>query len=460
MFNINKHPFQIILFCFILFQTTCTAQQTAKKPITRALLVFDCSKSMVADYNGQPRMDVAKQLLYQLVDSLQKIDHIELALRMYGFQTQYPPGDCKDTRLIVPFSKSNGSQIKNKVKAISPTGITPIAHSLNESANDFPESPGINMIILITDGIEECDGDPCEASKNLQKKGIILKPFIVGIGLDAEKAKAFDCVGSYFDITSNESFNNVLNIIIYQTLNPTTVQVNLLSAGGTPSETDVNMTFYNQYTGNIKYNYIHTINNKGNPDTIEIDPLGFYKIVTHTLPPVEADSIKFVLGKHNTVAIDAPQGYLQLVYGSYTTYKQLQCIVRKSGEMRTLHVQDFNNTEKFIVGNYDLEILTLPRIHINNVPISQSTIKTVEVPRAGTVKIYTGELGNGSICLERNNKLEWVCNLSNSQTVQTFNIQPGNYRVEFLPKSKKESIYTVERRFTVKSDDSQSISLF
>ena len=38
-------------------------------------------------------------------------------------------------------------------------------------------------MILITDGIEECGGDHA-ISIALQKKGIVLKPFVIGVGLD------------------------------------------------------------------------------------------------------------------------------------------------------------------------------------------------------------------------------------------------------------------------------------
>lgn len=61
------------------------------------------------------------------------------------------------------------------------------------------------------------------------------------------------------------------------------------------------------------------------------------------------------------------------------TYKNRQCIVRKSGSPSTLNVQSFNQSEKYIVGKYDLEILTLPRIYIKDVTIARSTLKTITV---------------------------------------------------------------------------------
>ena len=98
--------------------------------------------------------------------------------------------DCDDTKLEVPFAQGNGEQIRNVLSNITPKGTTPIARSLEKAANDFPECANCrNVIILITDGIEACDEDPCAVSRALQQKGIILKPFVIGIGLDKEFIK-------------------------------------------------------------------------------------------------------------------------------------------------------------------------------------------------------------------------------------------------------------------------------
>ena len=106
-----------------------------------------------------------------------------MALRVYGHQKQYPPQICDDTRLEVPFSKDNTARIKHVIKSIIPKGTTPIAYALLQSVNDFPACDNCrNVVILITDGLEECGGDPCSVSFELQKKGIVLKPFIIGIG--------------------------------------------------------------------------------------------------------------------------------------------------------------------------------------------------------------------------------------------------------------------------------------
>jgi Ca-activated chloride channel family protein len=451
-------------FLIILFFTFYFFGFTQKKPavkLTRILFVFDASKSMIAKHDNTTRMDGAKNLFFKFIDSLSKDKTLQFALRMYGHTVKYPPGDCKDSKLIVPFGANNIALIKEKVQAATPTGITPIEHSLTESANDFKDNKTNNIVILITDGIEECGGDPCNARKKLMEKGIIFKPFIIGIGLTPEQIKTFECVGTFYDYDNDNTFNNITNIIQQQKLNKTSSQVNLLDETSHPSETNVNFTFYDVTKKEYKYNFIHTLNYKENPDTLYIDDYPTYKVVAHTIPQTESKEVKLTQGKHTIIPIDAPQGYLTIrrPEGVYNYNERVKCVVRKAGDMNTLNVQLLNATEKYIIGNYDLEILTLPRIHIDQNKIEQSKTKILEIPNAGVLQVKCLEAGDGCILVKQNNKLEWVCNL-NTQTLQTYYLQPGNYVSTWRAKTLKGSIYTVEKKFTITSDSQTIIEFY
>lgn len=466
----RKHSLLLVLVaCFLLFPSTLTVKaqkRTApEQPLTRILFVFDCSFSMFGQWQSGMKMDLAKKLLSEFLDSIKGTANLELAFRAYGHQVPlHPQRSCTDTKLEVPFGKDNYAAIKNKLKTLVPKGTTPIAYSLEQCGGDFPTASSSkvrNIVILITDGIEECDGDPCAVSLALQKKGIVLKPFIIGIGLDQNYINSFGCIGKFYDASSETTFKNILNIVISQALNNTSVQVNLLDQIGRPTETDVDMTFYDEQTGIIRYNYMHTINNKGFPDTLVLDPIGTYKMVVHTIPPVEKTGIELIPGKHNIIAVDAPQGYLTLKMSGNADYsKNIGCIIRKNEDMQTLHVQYFNTTEKFIIGKYDLEILTLPRIKLNKVDIAQSKTTFIEIPQSGSVSIVKPSDGPGSLYVEEKNKMVWVCNLNSSLINETIVLQPGRYRVEFRPRNAKESIYTIEKTFKVESGLSTTIRLY
>jgi Ca-activated chloride channel family protein len=447
----------ILAFSFLVHR----AQKKTVPKQTRILFVFDASKSMIAKHENTTRMDGAKNLFFKFIDSLGRDKSYQFALRMYGHTVKYPPGDCKDSKLIVPFGISNLETIKQKVLEAKPTGITPIEHSLTESASDFKDNKTNNIVILITDGIEECGGDPCKARQKLMEKGIIFKPFIIGIGLTPEQIKTFECVGTFYDYDDKSVFSNIANIIQQQKLNKTTAQVNLLNKESKPLETNVNTTFYDVNWKEYKYNYMHTLNYQGNPDTLLLDDYPSYKVVAHTIPPVESREIKLAPGKHTIIALDAPQGSLQIKRndGAYNFNERVKCVIRKTSDMNTLNVQPLNTTEKYIIGNYDLEILTLPRINLSQLPIEQSKTKTIEIPNAGILLVRCLEAGDGSILLDKNGKLEWVCNLS-TQTLQTFYLQPGRYVGVWRAKSLRGSIYTVEKKFTMSSDMQTVVEFF
>ncbi|MDE7102265.1 MAG: VWA domain-containing protein, partial [Bacteroidales bacterium] len=162
------------------FCLSAQAQESVQgKPLNRILLIYDASNSMNARWQSASKMTISKRLIAEIVDSLSMVDNVQMALRVYGHQSHYPPLDCNDSKLEVPFAPNNGKRISHVIRSLVPKGATPIAYSLTEAAKDFPPCDNCrNLIILVTDGIEECGGDPCEASRYLQKQGIALKPFI------------------------------------------------------------------------------------------------------------------------------------------------------------------------------------------------------------------------------------------------------------------------------------------
>jgi Ca-activated chloride channel family protein len=434
--------------------------QGKPKPTTRILFVFDASQSMYGRWQSDTKFDLAVKLFSNILDSLRTQQNLELALRMYGNQKQFPPQDCNDTRLEVPFGKDNIARIKHTLKTTIPKGTTPIAFALSQAPKDFPPCDNCrNVVILITDGLEECGGDPCAVSLELQKKGIMLKPFIVGIGKNFRDQ--FECVGTYFDASNEKEFRNALNVIISRTLNPTSVQVNLLDVYGKPTETNVNMTFYDHLSGQVKYNFIHSFNAKGLPDTLDIDPLITYDIVVHTIPPVHKDTVKLSPGRHNIVALEAPQGSLNFKTSGNSTLKYLPCIIRKKDEPGTINVQQFDQTEKYLIGAYDVEILCLPRINVQEVEITQNHTTTLETPLPGIAVIQRSTNGYGSLYLEDKNNLVWLYNLrDNPQQQETLYLQPGTYRVVFRSKYSNQSSYTTEKTFKVEPGQTINLKLY
>ena len=458
MLNLNKHIFLAILIFCIGLSLPYNTFAKKDKPVTRVLFIFDASQSMYAQWDGNSRMEIAKKLLSNMLDSLDNKENLLVGLRCYGHQKPSPPQDCRDTRLEVPFGNNTVPAIKNRLKTLQPKGTTPIAKALESGALDFPgvTSNSRNIVILITDGIEECGGDPCAVSRLYQEKKIIIKPFVIGIGLSEEYKKNFECIGTFYDARNPDEFKNILDVVISQVLNSTTAQVNLLDENEMPTETNVPLSFYDSFSGILQYNFIHTMNSRGNPDTMNIDPVLNYKVIAHTIPQTEAEgNWKLIPGKHTTIPIKCPQGTLSI--SSAINKTKVECIIREKGKTETLNVQQLNTKQRYLTGEYDLEILTLPRIY-ETIRINQSESTNVKIPEPGLVVLSASSSPYGSI-FEVSNELKWVCDLNTKKGRQALYLLPGKYKVVYRAKNASSSEYTKEKTFKVSSIKTVSLKL-
>ena len=105
--------YKIFTLAAILLLWSFTAfAQKKKAPVNRILFIFDASKSMSNQWQSGRKIDIAKNLLSNMVDSLKDIENLEIGLRAYGHKSGYPPQDCDDTHLEVNFLQAKYEGIK------------------------------------------------------------------------------------------------------------------------------------------------------------------------------------------------------------------------------------------------------------------------------------------------------------------------------------------------------------
>lgn len=417
---------------------------------------------MNADWgDGQTRFEAAKEILSKNVKELRNVDNLEIALRVYGHQSPITATyqDCNDTKLEVPFGTSNHDQILTKIRTIKAKGTTPIAMTLQASAEDFPDKNAKNVIILITDGLEACPMDPCAVATELKKKEINVTPFVIGLGMDLSYLEKFRCIGAYSDAETKASFEKVLNNILSKVLLNTTAQINLNDSFGVPSETDVTMFLYEAGTTDLKYTFTHTIDRFGNPDTLILDPNIKYDLVVNTIPLREKKNITLIKNKHNTIVVDAPQGFIETRYLNATRPYVIETRITENGKHTTLNTQKVGEKDKYICGTYDVEILTIPRIYAT-VNVTQSSTSYIDIKAPGFLKYNSGNSITGQIFMKNDNGTwQWVLNLEDGSRSGYHQIQPGEYRVVYRDKNQKRSEYTLIKDFRINSNKTTSIQL-
>ena len=157
---------------------------------TRVQIILDMSGSMAGRAGDEHKASAARKAVATSLKSMP--DETPVALRLYGHRV---PKDqkaeaCRDSELVIPFQPIDRQAIMNALEAAQPLGQTPIEFSLHEAAEDFgpPEASDDAVIILVSDGIETCGGDPIRLARELMREGFKLKIFTVGFDVD-EKAR-------------------------------------------------------------------------------------------------------------------------------------------------------------------------------------------------------------------------------------------------------------------------------
>jgi Ca-activated chloride channel family protein len=127
-----------------------------------------------------------------------------IALRLYGSQVTANARACSDSVLAVGFgpAKTNRALISEALSRVRARGVTPIDYALRQAAQDFPEN-ATRTIILVSDGRESCDGDPCAAASDLAADGFVINT--VGFQVDRVGQAQLKCIaaasgGTYFDV--------------------------------------------------------------------------------------------------------------------------------------------------------------------------------------------------------------------------------------------------------------------
>jgi len=452
----------LFVWFLVLSGLSLSAQPSQEKTeLKRILFVFDASQSMWGKWEGKSKMELAKALLIRVVDSLQQVPDTELALRLYGHQFPYPPGKCTDSKLEVAFAKNNHFRIKAVLRNLVPKGTTPIAYAIGEAAKDFEGmTDSRNMIILITDGLEECGGDPCAVSRELQSKGIIMKPFVIGLGTGM--SGELDCIGTYFDADDADNFAKALNLALKQVSKDlTTVTVELADGNDVSRVTDIVMTFYEQPGNTPASSFVHTLTSSGIADTLYLDHHPQYRLELHTRPSLNLNQINLLEKQHNTIRIPVLQGKIQLsASGSMPFGKELYGLVKRCGKDEIIHVIHAGQAEDFLAGCYDVEVLSLPRLIFEGIVLEEKQTRHITVPQPGVLVLQRRHPVIGDLFVEHDGKLVWIYSLdSESVTTESLVLLPGNYRVIYRASRARKAAYTRELNITITPGKSLKVKL-
>jgi Ca-activated chloride channel homolog len=149
----------------------------------RVILVLDASGSMWGKINGKAKMDIAKEVVGKVLSTWKAED--DLGLVVYGHREK---GSCADIETVWPPKPLNASEYMSPIKSLSPKGKTPMTAAVRQAAEALKYTEQKGTVILVSDGLETCDADPCAVAAELEKNGIGFTVHTVGFGLDDKAA--------------------------------------------------------------------------------------------------------------------------------------------------------------------------------------------------------------------------------------------------------------------------------
>jgi len=155
----------------------------------RMVLVLDGSGSMWGRIDGKAKIAIAKEVMADLIDQIPA--DFQTGLMVYGHRRK---GDCNDIEMLIPVGPHNPAAMKAKVQAISPKGKTPLSESVRQAARALRYTEERATVLLISDGLETCDVNPCELAAELAMSGVDFTVHVIGFDISKEDQARLRCL--------------------------------------------------------------------------------------------------------------------------------------------------------------------------------------------------------------------------------------------------------------------------
>ncbi|QFT95240.1 von Willebrand factor type A domain protein (plasmid) [Roseovarius sp. THAF9] len=154
-------------------------------------IVLDGSGSMWGQIDGVAKITIAQGALRELLGTIP--EDATLGLVAYGHRER---GQCADIQTLVSPDAGTRERILAQLDVIQPKGKTPLSDAVLHAAEGLVYTEERATVILISDGIETCDADPCAVGRRLEATGIDFTAHVIGFDVDGEAAAQLECLAS------------------------------------------------------------------------------------------------------------------------------------------------------------------------------------------------------------------------------------------------------------------------
>ena len=179
--------------CAVVLSLSVQAATTAAAPAAegaKVMLVLDASGSMWGRVGDITKIEAARQTVAAILQGWRPED--QLGLVVYGHRQK---GQCDDIEVMKPLGPVDTGALLAQIGAISPKGKTPMTEAVRQAAESLKSVEGKASVILVSDGIETCNADPCAVAASLKKADVDLVIHTVGFDIqDPEASRQLSCM--------------------------------------------------------------------------------------------------------------------------------------------------------------------------------------------------------------------------------------------------------------------------
>ncbi len=181
----------------------------APSAIKDSILILDASGSMWGQIEGVNKIVIAKDVVEGLIRSLP--EQQRLGFVAYGHRRK---GDCEDIETLADVGVER-EKVIDALRALSPRGKTPLSKSVEHAATQLNYTRQAATVILVSDGLETCDADPCALARTLEANGLDFTVHVVGFDVTEQERKGLSCIaqetgGSFFAADNADELTQAL----------------------------------------------------------------------------------------------------------------------------------------------------------------------------------------------------------------------------------------------------------
>lgn len=167
------------------------------------IYLYDRSGSMAESMDGLKKIEIARDAFSAALFRMPE----RLPIGLMSFPNDGQCGVASTATLEEARTARPG--LDRQVRGIEPDGMTPLASAIDRAGRMFKERREINRIIVITDGLETCGGDPEAMARKWHSAGLNIIVHIISFAMAENERLKLEAVaraggGTYVNVVRRE----------------------------------------------------------------------------------------------------------------------------------------------------------------------------------------------------------------------------------------------------------------